>query len=109
MSNKKLLFSLTKKDFEFQTFCTGGPGGQNQNRRQAGVRIIHRDSGAVGEGREFREQARNKEAAFKRLTETKEFKNWLKVKVSFTNQQLREVEAAVEEAMRDENLKVEYF
>jgi len=27
---KHLLFSLTRKDFEFQTFCTGGKGGQHR-------------------------------------------------------------------------------
>jgi hypothetical protein len=30
MKEKKLLFSLTQKDFEFQTFCTGGSGGQHK-------------------------------------------------------------------------------
>ena len=29
---KELLFSLTKKDFEIQTFRSGGKGGQNQNK-----------------------------------------------------------------------------
>ena len=30
---KQLLFSLTSRDFEFQTFCTGGNGGQDLDRR----------------------------------------------------------------------------
>ena len=37
---KKLLFSVGKKDLDIQTFCTGGPGGQNQNRKKNGVRIV---------------------------------------------------------------------
>jgi hypothetical protein len=32
--DKRLLFSLTAKDFEIQTFCTGGNGGQNRNAKQ---------------------------------------------------------------------------
>lgn len=79
---KRLLFSLTKNDFEIQTFCTGGKGGQNQNSREKGVRIIHTDSGAVGEGREFREQIRNREAAFKRMIQTDKFKKWIKIESS---------------------------
>ena len=53
---KELLFSLTAKDFEFQTFCTGGKGGQHRNAKQNGVRCLHRESGARGEHRDGREQ-----------------------------------------------------
>ena len=53
---KQLLFSLTAKDFEFQTFCTGGKGGQHRNAKQNGVRCTHPDSGAVAEHRDGREQ-----------------------------------------------------
>ncbi len=64
--SKELLFSLTIKDFEVQTFCAGGPGGQHQNKTASAVRIIHRASGAIGESREEREQSRNKKKAFER-------------------------------------------
>jgi protein subunit release factor B len=43
---KQLLFTLSAKDFEFQTFCTGGAGGQHRNAKQNGVRCIHIASGA---------------------------------------------------------------
>lgn len=56
MENKILLFSLTKKDFEIQTFCTGGKGGQHRNAKQNGVRIIHTASGARAEHRDGRDQ-----------------------------------------------------
>ena len=56
MENKVLLFSLTKKDFEIQTFCTGGKGGQHRNAKQNGVRIIHIASGARAEHRDGRDQ-----------------------------------------------------
>ena len=73
---KELLYSITKKDLTVQTFRAGGPGGQNQNKRETGVRIIHRDSGAVGESREERSQLQNKRTAFKRLIEHPKFKLW---------------------------------
>lgn len=56
MKEKVLLFSLTRKDFEVQTFCTGGPGGQHKNAKRNGVRIIHLDSGARAEHRDGRDQ-----------------------------------------------------
>lgn len=56
MKEKRLLFSLTRSDFEVQTFCTGGAGGQHRNAKQNGVRIIHPASGAVAEHRDGRDQ-----------------------------------------------------
>ena len=56
---RELLFRVTMKDCDRQTFRAGGKGGQNQNKRDTGVRIIHRASGAVGESREHRTQGQN--------------------------------------------------
>ena len=106
---KKLLFSVTKKDFKIQTFRSGGPGGMNQNKVNSGVRIVHKDSGAVGEARDSRDQIHNKKAAFTRLTASKEFKAWLKIEVARRSGALALAEKAVERAMRSENLKVEFF
>jgi peptide chain release factor 1 len=66
---RELLFSITKDDFDVQTFRCGGCGGQNRDKVESGVRIIHRESGAVGECRETRDQHKNKKIAFKRLVE----------------------------------------
>jgi peptide chain release factor 1 len=66
---RELIASYTKKDFEVETFCTGGPGGQNQNKRQMGVRIRHIPTGLVAESRESRYQAENKSKAFRKLAE----------------------------------------
>jgi protein subunit release factor B len=43
---RELLFSITKEDFEIQTFCSGGKGGQHQNKVETGVRILHKYSKA---------------------------------------------------------------
>ena len=71
-----LLFSVTKKDFTRQTFCTGGNGGQHRNATQNGVRLIHEASGARAEYRDGRDQFINERKAFLKLIETREFKHW---------------------------------
>ena len=103
---KELLYSLTKKDFKMQTFRSGGPGGQNQNKRNSGVRIIHSDSGAVGESREHKSQFQNKRAALKRLVEHSKFKIWNNKKCHeiMTGKTLDQI---VQEMMDDKNLKFE--
>ena len=100
----ELLFSLTAKDFEFQTFCTGGKGGQHRNAKQNGVRCIHPASGARAEHRDGRDQIRNKREAFRKCCESKEFKAWHKIEVARRLGTL----AAVDDAMRPEDLKIEY-
>jgi len=109
VDNKKLLFRLTKNDFEIQTFCTGGNGGQHRNAKQNGVRIIHKESGARAEHRDGRDQGKNREAAFRKLVETKEFKAWHKMETMRRLGQLKDLERKVEDMMRPENLKIEEF
>lgn len=64
---RKLVFSATRKDFRVDTFRSGGPGGQNQNKVETGVRIVHLATGLKGESREERSQHANKKKAFERL------------------------------------------
>lgn len=77
---RELLFSVTLKDCEVQTFRSGGSGGQNQNKRDTGVRVIHHPSGARGESREERSQLQNKKTAFKRMASTEQFKLWVRLR-----------------------------
>lgn len=107
MSEKHLLFSVTAKDFEVQTFRSGGKGGQNQNKVNSGVRLIHRESGARGEARDSRDQPQNKRAAFERLLETKEWKAWHKMEVARRLGLVKKAEDEVETLMQPENLRVE--
>lgn len=110
---KTLLFSLTRKDFEIQTFCTGGKGGQHRNAKQNGVRIIHSASGARAEHRDGRDQAKNKREAFLKLCETKEFKQWHKAEVyrrlHVAYQMERDINEIIDEQMSDKNLKIETY
>lgn len=114
MSDKHLLFSLTRKDFEVQTFCTGGNGGQHRNAKQNGVRVIHPASGARGEHRDGRDQGKNKAEAFKKLAASPIFLAWHRQEVARRLGQLteeerlhRKVTAIVDAMMADENLQVE--
>jgi protein subunit release factor B len=103
---RELLFSVTEKDLIIQTFHAGGPGGQNQNKRDTGVRIIHKESGAVGEARDSRSQLENKRAALKRMTETIKFKLWVKKIVNEIDTG-KTLEEQVDELMQPENIRVE--
>lgn len=105
--NKELLFSVTKKDFNFQFFRCGGHGGQKQNKTSSGVRIIHLESGAKGESREERHQYANKELAFKRLVKTKEFNDWLRHKASKIIYGVDKAKEKTEKMMDPKFLKIE--
>jgi protein subunit release factor B len=110
---KELIFSLIKgKDFEIQTFRSGGKGGQNQNKVESGVRIIHRDSGCSAESRRHRDQPQNKKEAFRQLTSNPHFKAWLKLEIAKRCLDLdkrRKLMQEVEEWVQDKYLKIETF
>lgn len=100
---REKLFSVKLSDCEVTTFRAGGPGGQNQNKRDTAVRIKHPPSGAVVESREHRDQLSNKRAAMRKLAGSARFQMWAKTKAL----NLRPIAEIVDEAMALENLKVE--
>lgn len=98
----ELVFSVSIDDCEVQHFRCGGNGGQNQNKRDTGTRVIHHPSGAVAEAREQRSQLQNKKAAFKRMTETNAFRVWVNRQLSSTTP-----EEQVAKDMEPQNIVVE--
>jgi protein subunit release factor B len=104
---KKLLFSVTAKDCDWQEMTAGGPGGQHQNRRKTAIRCTHRASGAVGESREFKSQLQNKRAAFERMAKTQKFQMWARVQAAKLSGQ-KTPEEIVDDMMAPKNLKIEY-
>lgn len=103
---KEKLFSITKKDFDIQTFKAGGPGGQHQNKTDSGVRIIHKETGISAESRSEKSQTQNKRIALRRLVNNPKFKAWLHRRVHEITSG-KSVAQRVDEAMRESNLKVE--
>ena len=53
-----ITIEVNEKELIMQTFCSGGPGGQHQNKTQSGVRLIHK-SGVRAESRTERSQPKN--------------------------------------------------
>lgn len=58
-----------ERDCDIQFFIATGPGGQNRNKVETGVRLTHRPSGSVVTATERRSQYANREAAFARMAE----------------------------------------
>src|ERR1700722_8737750 len=93
---KTLLFSVTKSDFDMQTCRCPGAGGGGKDTSSSGVRLVHRASGAVGEGRETRSAQKNQKIAFLKLIETAKFKGWHKLECAKRmGQKIPETEAEI--------------
>ena len=104
---KELLFTLSKDngDFIVQPFKGSGKGGQKRNKTMSACRIIHPASGAVSECQEERSFEQNRKKAFERLVEKPLFKTWHRFEVARQMGYMDEIEAKVEEDMK--NIRVE--
>lgn len=58
-----------ERDCEVEVFRGSGPGGQNRNKRETGVRLTHRPSGMIATATERRTQGQNLDVAFDRMAE----------------------------------------
>ena len=62
-----ITIEIRDDDLERQTFRSGGPGGQHQNKTESGVRFIHLPTGLAAESRTERSQHKNADNAMKLL------------------------------------------
>ncbi|WP_337176327.1 peptide chain release factor 1 [Paludisphaera sp.] len=58
---------IRPEDVRIDLMCSGGPGGQHQNKTESGVRLTHHPTGIVVNCRDERSQHKNKAKAFRVL------------------------------------------
>jgi len=104
-NNKELLFSVTKKDLVFEYFSGTGAGGQHRNRHKNSCRCKHPPSGAVGISQDQRSKTQNTKIAFRRMVESKNFQQWLKIEICRVTGDMKKIEQKVDKEMN--NIKVE--
>lgn len=102
---KELLFSVTASDCEWSYTRGSGNGGQKKNKTSSAVHCHHRPSGAYGYSEASRSQYDNKIDAFKKMAESKEFREWHHLETLRRNGQMALIEEYVKKEMR--KIKVE--
>ena len=106
MRKRKLILSVTKKDFDITFFSGSGAGGQHRNKKKCCVRMKHRDSGAMSTGQDSRDKQTNIRNAFLRLIETDCFKNWERIQIARKMVNESEIEKAVDEWISKNDINI---
>lgn len=105
---KAFLFSVGKSDLRIDFFSGSGSGGQNRNKNQNCVRIHHDDSGVIVTGQSQRDRKSNMREGLINLSKHPKFKVW-QAKRCWEINNHKTLDQVVDELMKEENLKVEYY
>lgn len=97
---KELIFSVTANDCEWSYTKGTGAGGQKRNKTSSAVHCFHRPSGAHGYSESSRSQLDNKQDAFVKMAETKEFKKWHQLESLRRSGRMKSIDQTVREEMQ---------
>jgi protein subunit release factor B len=100
--SRELVFSVTASDCVWKYTRGTGNGGQKKNKTNSAVHCMHPPSGAHGYAEEHREQRKNRQVAFQKMAETKEFKDWSHLEFN----RKTGIQAAIEDKVNRELLKI---
>jgi hypothetical protein len=107
MGAKEKILSVTASDCRWDYYRGSGSGGQKRNKTSNCVRCTHEPSGAVGKSEDGRSQSQNRRTAFKRMADTNEFQDWLRIESARRMGMLASVDDKVESSMKEKNIRVE--
>jgi hypothetical protein len=94
--NMNQFSALASGDLVVQTSKSGGPGGQNVNKRETRVLLVHQPTNLRAESDQTRSQRRNRELAQKQLEShlkdhLKDWKQYLKQNQQLTEEELNQL------------------
>ena len=107
MSEKKLLLTIKKDQFEITATTGSGKGGQHQNKTATKVRVKHIASGATSVCNSERSQYQNKITAFENIVNQPKFKVWLAQEILSIDGKPK-IDDVVDKLMEEKNLLIEY-
>lgn len=88
---------MTRSSFDIQdvqvtTFKASGPGGQNRNKRETGIRVVHLPTGTTVTNADQRSQLQNKNLALAELKNRLDKENTLSVHQEVNEQRVQGTE-----------------
>ncbi len=97
---KKPILSLTAKDFRWNYYRGSGKGGQARNKTDNCCQCTHEPSGATAYSEDGRSKEHNKREAFRKVTENKQFQQWLRIESMKRMGTLAKIEAQIDLEMK---------
>ncbi|NDB89124.1 MAG: peptide chain release factor-like protein [Thaumarchaeota archaeon] len=104
--SRQPLFSIRANDCDWSYTRGTGNGGQKKNKTSSAVHCRHRASTAYGYSEASRSQLDNRRDAFRKMSETDQFQQWVKLEFMRRSGQLDEIERSVERELQNVKLEI---